>query len=248
MPVSPRRALVTGGGRGIGRAIAAALTGAGFHVTIIGRDGATLESAIAAGDAAVSHAVDVTDAPALSAFIAESGPFDTLVNNAGGASTGPFLKTDAAAFRAMYALNVESAVTAMQACLPAMTAAGFGRIINVASVAGLKGYPYVSAYVAAKHAIVGLTRALALEYARSGVTINALCPGYTDTDLVAGSVKTIAAKTGRSEQDARAHFEASNPMGRLIRPEEVADAALWLAGVGSSAITGQSIVIAGAEL
>jgi len=149
--------------------------------------------------------------------------------------------------RAMFALNVESAFTATKACLPGMIERGFGRVINIASVAGLKGYGYVSAYVTAKHALVGLTRSLAVEYARSGITFNAVCPGYTDTDLVADGVKTIMAKTGRSEEEARAHFESANPMGRLIRPEEVADTVLWLAGEEASAISGQCIVVAGAE-
>lgn len=243
-----RRALVTGGSRGIGRAIAAALTGAGYEVVILARDNPAIERAVADGAASAGRAVDVTDAGALAAAIAETGPFDLLVNNAGGAHTAPFAKTDLDTFRRLYALNVESAVAASQACLPAMLVAKRGRIVNIASTAGLKGFGYVSAYVAAKHALVGLTRAIALELAKTGVTVNAVCPGYTDTDLVAEGVRTIVAKTGRSEDDARAHFTASNPMGRLIAPEEVADAVLWLAGDGASAVTGQAIVVAGGEL
>ncbi len=242
-----RRALVTGGSRGIGRAVAEALTGAGHEVTIWGRDEARLAAAVAEGAAADGRAVDVTDPVAVARAVAEDGPFHILVNNAGGATTAPFQKTDREAFRAMLALNLESVVEVTRACLPAMIAGGFGRVITVASLAGLKGYAYASAYVAAKHAAVGLTRALALEVARTGVTVNALCPGYTDTDLVAEGVRTIVARTGRDEASARAHFEASNPMGRLVKPGEVADAALWLAGDGAAAVTGQCIVIAGGE-
>ncbi|MQT12616.1 SDR family NAD(P)-dependent oxidoreductase [Segnochrobactrum spirostomi] len=243
-----RRALVTGGSRGIGRAIAAALIGAGYEVVILARDGAAVDRAVADRAASAGRAVDVTDSAALAAAIADTGPFDLLVNNAGGAHTAPFAKTDLDTFRRLYSLNVESAVAASQACLPAMIAAKRGRIVNIASTAGLKGFGYVSAYVAAKHALVGLTRAVALELAKTGVTVNAVCPGYTDTDLVAEGVRTIVAKTGRSEDDARAHFTASNPMGRLIAPEEVADAVLWLAGDGAAAVTGQAIVVAGGEL
>jgi 3-hydroxybutyrate dehydrogenase len=245
--MDPHRALVTGGSRGIGRAIAAALTGAGYAVTIVGRSRETLDAAVAAGVAARGAALDVTATAALQ-DLAASGRFDVLVNNAGGAATAAFLKADLDQFRRMFALNVESTVAATQACLPGMIERRFGRVINIASTAGLKGYAYVTAYVAAKHAVVGLTKALALEVVRQGVTVNALCPGYTDTDLVAESVAGIVAKTGRSLDDARAHFEKATPLGRLIRPEEVADAALWLTGPGAAAVTGQCITIAGGEL
>jgi len=252
MHLSGRRALVTGGGRGIGRAIAAALTVAGHRVTVLGRGAAALDEAVAAGDAERSFVADVTDldglARAIAGEITDAGPFAILVNNAGSAATGAFLKTDGAALRAMLAVNVEGPAACIRACLPAMVERGFGRIVTVASTAGLKGYAYVSGYVAAKHAVVGLTRALALEVAKSGVTVNALCPGYTDTDLVAEGVRTIAVRTGRSEAEARAHFTATNPMGRLVRPEEVADAAVWLAGDGAGAVTGQAIAIAGGEI
>lgn len=252
MDLGGRRALVTGGGRGIGRAIAAALTASGHRVTVLGRGAPALHEAVARGAADRFVVADVTDhdglAAAIAGEIAAAGPFDVLVNNAGSAVTGPFLKTDGAALRAMLAINVEGPAACIRACLPAMVERGFGRVVTVASTAGLKGYAYVSGYVAAKHAVVGLTRALALEVAKSGVTVNALCPGYTDTDIVAEGVRTIAARTGRSEEAARAHFTATNPMGRLVRPEEVADAAAWLVGDGAGAVTGQAIAIAGGEI
>lgn len=150
--------------------------------------------------------------------------------------------------RRMMALNVESALTASHVALPAMVERGWGRIVNVASTAGLKGYAYAAAYCAAKHAVVGLTRAFAAELAAKGVTVNALCPGYADTDLIRDGVDRIAATTGRNAAEARAHFESANPMGRLVRPDEVAAAAVWLCAEGSAAVTGQAIAIAAGEL
>ena len=245
--MSQRRACVTGGSRGIGRAIAAALAADGHPVPILGRSRESLDAALVAGHAHAAEAVDVTDGDRLAATVA-AGTFDILVNNAGAANTGPFAKSDRDSFRRQFELNVLSAVEASRAALPAMLERGSGRIINVASTAGLKGYAYVSAYVAAKHALVGLTRALAVELARTGVTVNAICPGYTDTDLVAASVETIVQRTNKSASEARAHFEASNPMGRLMRPDEVAQAAVWLAHPLSGGVTGQCVVIAGGEV
>jgi len=247
MLVTRQRACVTGGSRGIGRAIAAALTSAGHEVTVLGRTAATLDAVVSAGEAHACAVVDVADADRL-AVIVGAGRFDILVNNAGGAETAPFARTGRAVFQRLFDLNVVGAVEAIRAALPHMVEARSGRIVNIASTAGLKGYGYVSAYVAAKHALVGLTKALAIEYARSGVTVNAICPGYTDTDLVAAGVEQIVARTQRSAADARAHFEASNPMGRLMRPEEVAQAAVWLAQPLSGGVTGQCIVVAGGEV
>ncbi len=245
--MSQLRACVTGGSRGIGRSVAAALTAAGHRVTILGRSQATLDAVVGEGQADEAIALDVADLDGLSSILS-GGAFDILVNNAGGTATGAFLKTDRTAFRQTMALNFESVAEACRAALPFMIERKFGRIVNIASTAGLKGYGYISAYVAAKHAVVGLTKALAVELAKTGVTVNAVCPGYTDTDLVADGVATIVQKTKRTAAEARAHFEASNPMGRLMQPEEIAGAVRWLVDPLSAGVTGQSIVVAGGEL
>jgi len=246
-----RHALITGGGKGIGLAIAAALSGAGFQVSVLGRDASALEAAVSRGEAHAAFTADVTDAAAIAAAVGEAqrhAPIDILVNNAGGVETGPFLRLDDDAFERQLVLNLMSAVRTTRAVLPAMTRRGFGRIINIASTAGLKGYAYVSAYSAAKHAVIGLVRSLALEMAGSNVTVNAVCPGFTDTDLVAGSIENIMKKTGRSREQAIAELAKHNPQGRLITPQEVADAVLWLCGEGAGAITGQAIAVAGGEI
>jgi NAD(P)-dependent dehydrogenase (short-subunit alcohol dehydrogenase family) len=250
--IQGKHALVTGGSRGIGRSIAAALAAAGATVTILGRDQGALDRAVREGAAHAALVADVTDGVALQAVIARAAgrtaSFDLLVANAGQAVSAPVAKSDEALFARMIDVNLMGVVHAARAVLGPMQERGFGRIVAVASTAGLKGYPYVTAYCAAKHAVIGFVRALAAETAATGVTVNAVCPGYTDTDLVADSLDRIVAKTGRSRDEALAELVKHNPQGRLIDPQEVADAVLWLCGSGARSVTGQAIAVAGGEV
>ncbi|PSC05512.1 3-hydroxyacyl-CoA dehydrogenase [Alsobacter soli] len=247
---SGRRAIVTGGSRGIGRAIARALTRAGAETIILGRSQVSLDEAVHAGDASAARAADITDGPALRRaleHVLSDGQVDILVNNAGSAASGPFLKDDGAALASMLTQHVAAPAEAVRLVLPGMLATGRGRIVNIASTAALKGYAFMSAYGSAKHAMLGLTRCLALEHARTGVTINAICPGFTETELVLGGVQQRAAKLGREAADMLAEFKNSKPMGRLVQPDEVAAAVLWLVSDAAAAVTGQAIVVDGGE-
>ena len=255
LALAGRHALVTGGGRGIGAACARALLAEGARVTIAGRDparlAATAHELAALGEIDV-QALDITDSERVRAGFERAalrfGRIDILVNNAGQASSSPFGETDAELWQRMLDVNLNGAFHCTQAALPAMLEASWGRIVNVASTAGLVGYRYVAAYCAAKHGLIGLTRALALEVATRGVTVNAVCPGYTETDIVKDALANIVAKTGRSELEARLELAAGNPQKRLVQSEEVANAVLFLCLPQSGAMTGQALAVAGGEV
>ena len=256
-PLAGQHAIITGGGRGIGAVIAGELARLGARLTLLGRNEATLSArrdALIAEHGSTIHlaTVDVSDEASVQrAFATAIEAFGTpsiLINNAGAASSAPLRRTTLADWNAMLAVNLTGAFLCSRAVVPGMTDAGYGRIVNVASTAGLKGYAYVAPYVAAKHGLIGLTRALAVELARTGITVNAVCPGFTDTDLLAESIGTIVASTGRTPDDARARLTRANPQGRLIDPSEVAQAVVFLCLPGSSSITGQALVVAGGEV
>lgn len=265
MTLIGHHAFITGGSRGIGLACARALLAQGANVTIAGRDAASLDRAAEVlreyprgqapdvpGPQVGTCVLDVTDEAAVHAAIATAaqqlGPITILLNNAGQAQPAPFAKTSSQHWQRMLDVNLTGAFHCTQAVLPQMLEKGWGRIINIASTAGLKGYKYVSAYVAAKHGLVGLTKSLALELATKNITVNAVCPGYTDTDIVQDAIANIMQKTGRSEEQARAELAAGNPQQKLVQVEEVANAVAWLCQPASGAMTGQSIAVAGGEV
>ena len=255
LPLEGRHALVTGAGSGIGAAIARTLAMAGANVTLVGRRREPLEAVAAeiGSQTFVLDAFDVTKPEAIVAGLEKArsafGTVSILVNNAGEAPSAPFEKTSADMWSHVLSVDLTGVFNVTQAVLPDLKAHGEGaRIINIASTAGLTGYAYVSAYCAAKHGVIGLTRALALELAKKGVTVNAVCPGFTDTPIIQQSLDTIMQKTGRSREDALAEFTRSNPQGRLIQPQEVADTTLWLASPSAGSVTGQAIASAGGEV
>ena len=249
--VAGKHALVTGGGSGVGKAIALALAEAGVNVTICGRRAAELAKVAGKGDRIFGIAADVTDEASMAALYQQAeaarGPFDIVVANAGMAGSAPAHKTSLADWQRTLEVNLTGAFLTVKPALAGMLARNAGRIVFVASTAGLKGYAYVAPYVAAKHGVVGLMRALAAETAKSGVTVNAVCPGFVETDMLEESVRRIVEKTGRSVEEARQSLSATNPQGRFIQPDEVADAVLWLCSDAARSITGQAISISGGE-
>ncbi|HEY1397343.1 SDR family NAD(P)-dependent oxidoreductase [Roseateles sp.] len=256
-PLEGLHAVVTGGGSGIGAAIAQALIADGARVTLVGRRLEKLKEQrdklnVDGGLSVELQVCDVGDEAsvrqAFAAAVAAAGPVDLLVNNAGQVETAPLAKTSLDTWQRLLNVNLTGSFLCSREVLPAMSERRFGRIVNVASTAALKGYAYVAAYCAAKHGVLGLTRALALETARKGVTVNAVCPGYTETDIVAGAIDTIVAKTGRTADEARAELASVNPQGRLVDPAEVAASVAWLARRDSGSITGQAIAVAGGEV
>ena len=245
-----RHALITGAGTGIGEAISRQLHREGYRVTLVGRRIEPLETLSAAlGDGSQAVTGDVVDrtgmVAAFTAARARFGGVEILVNSAGMAPTAPFHRVDFADWQRTMDVNVNGVFHCSQIALEDMLGAGWGRIINIASVASLRGFPYVSGYCASKHAVLGMTRAVALEVATQGVTVNAICPGYVDTDIVRAAVSEIVSKTGRTEEDAMQHFTQSNPQGRLIEASEVASAVSWLCSDGAASVTGQAVAIDG---
>ncbi len=243
-------ALITGGGRGIGEAIARRLAADGARVIVTGRDEAAI-GRVAQATGGVALRADLHDRAATDALVAEVravGRVDLLVNNAGIAESASLEKTDDAMWDRILELDATAPFRITRALVPAMVTAGWGRVVNVASNAGVSGYGYTAAYCAAKHAMVGMTRALAIDLARTGVTINAVCPGWVETDMARAAVARIQAKTGRSEAEARASLESMSPQRRMVQPAEVAHVVAMLCAVEAQSVHGQAILIDGGQV
>ncbi|MFC3612633.1 SDR family NAD(P)-dependent oxidoreductase [Lutimaribacter marinistellae] len=246
MNLSGKTAFVTGGGTGVGAEIALSLAEAGVCVTICGRRAEPLEVTAARHQRIQAKVCDITDETALASAMAEISP-DIVIANAGASESAPLVKTERAAFERMVEINLTGTFLTLREGLRAMKDKPWGRFIAIASTAGLKGYAYVAPYSAAKHGVIGLVKSAALEVARKGITVNAICPGFLDTEMTERSIANIVEKTGRSAEEARASLEATNPMHRLVPPGDVARAVLWLCGDGSEMVTGQAISISGGE-
>ena len=248
MTLAGRRVLITGGGTGLGADLARGFAAAGAEVVVAGRRREPLDLVAASAPGTIAIVADVTDEASVAQLFAAAGPIDVVVANAGAAESAPLSRTSLEHWKHMLAVNLTGVFLTLREGLRQMEGRSWGRLITVASTAGLKGYAYVSAYTAAKHGAVGLTRAVAQEVAGAGITANALCPGYLDTEMTERTVANIMETTGRSRLDALKALTRTNPQGRLIQPAEVTAAALWLCGPGSDAINGQAIAIAGGEL
>ncbi len=245
MTFSGKRVLVTGGGSGAGADLALGFARAGAEVVICGRRVDALQRSAAAHSGIRALPCDVTDEASVAALFRAAGPIDIVIANAGQADSAPFHRTTLDQWNAMLSVNLTGVFLTFREGLRQMT--GWGRLIAVCSTAGVKGYAKIAPYAAAKHGVMGLTRSLALEVARSQITVNAICPGFLDTEMTDQSVRIISEKTGRSLAEARTVLEAMNPQNRLFQPAEVTAAALWLAGPGSEGVNGQAITISGGE-
>jgi NAD(P)-dependent dehydrogenase (short-subunit alcohol dehydrogenase family) len=256
-PLKGQHALITGGSRGIGAAISNALAALGADISLVARDLKTLEIQSnhlksEFGVNVFSTSTDITNEKEIESSFKKSekinGAVDILINNAGIGKSMPFHKMDLDFWKTTLDLNLTGTFLCTKQVYENMRERGYGRIINISSTVGLRGYPYIAAYAASKHAVIGLTRTLALEAVKKGITVNAICPGYTETDLVSEAIDNIAKTSGRDKVTIKTEIENMSPMGRLVTPEEVAESAAWLCLPSSASVTGQAIVVAGGSV